>query len=358
MQILEKIPVSLPPQARQLLQKGMVFLDIETTGLQVRTSHLYLIGVLFFDPIPHRFLLRQWFLNRPTEERNLLILFAEFLSSFHGLIHFNGNPFDLPYLRHKYEFYKLENPLDGVDSMDLARTIKPYARLLGLSSTKQKEWEKLISFSRDDLFSGEELISVYHEYLQSQDFSLREKLLLHNQEDILGMTAISSLLSIPQFFHGEFTVQECQYPPEALLILLECDSPLPVSLSVKTSSLFLDVTNQRADMTIYTKKTTLKHFFPDYQNYYYLPEEDQAIHKSVGIYVDPSHRQKAKASTCYQKKTGVFLPEEKPLFLPCFQETYHGVPSYFEWNNTRKENKELLHQYVVIELAALLKNTL
>ena len=53
----------------------MSFFDIETTGLSWRTSHLYLIGALFFDPAADTFTLRQWFLDRPTEEKRCLSLF-------------------------------------------------------------------------------------------------------------------------------------------------------------------------------------------------------------------------------------------------------------------------------------------
>ena len=52
----------------------------------------------------------------------------------------------------------------------------------------------------------------------------------------------------------------------------------------------------------------LKHYYEDYENYFYLPEEDWAIHKSVGCFVEKSHRKKATAKTCYIKKEGVFLP--------------------------------------------------
>ena len=46
------------------------------------------------------------------------------------------------------------------------------------------------------------------------------------------------------------------------------------------------------------------HFYSDYKNYFYLPDEDMAVHKSVGTYVDKEHREKATAANCYVKKTG------------------------------------------------------
>jgi hypothetical protein len=67
------------------------------------------------------------------------------------------------------------------------------------------------------------------------------------------------------------------------------------------------------------------HFYEDYKNYYYLPKEDMAIHKSVGSYVDREYRRQATASTCYTKKNGCFFPlpaafdEPIPLFRENFK---------------------------------------
>ena len=69
MQIIDSTPAALSAALQMYLRNGDVFFDIETTGLSWRTSHLYLIGALFFDPAADTFTLRQWFLDRPTEEK-------------------------------------------------------------------------------------------------------------------------------------------------------------------------------------------------------------------------------------------------------------------------------------------------
>ena len=57
-----------------------VFFDIETTGLSWRTSHLYLIGAAWMDgSVWH---IRQWFLQKPSEEPELLDQFSDFLKGF------------------------------------------------------------------------------------------------------------------------------------------------------------------------------------------------------------------------------------------------------------------------------------
>jgi len=52
----------------------------------------------------------------------------------------------------------------------------------------------------------------------------------------------------------------------------------------------------------------LRHYFDDYKNYYYLPESDEALHKSVAAFVDKSRRRQAKADDCYMKLEGSFFP--------------------------------------------------
>src|SRR5574344_2023752 len=77
--------------------EDILFIDIETTGLSARTSSLYLIGCAFFREGTWQ--LRQWFAEKNTEEELLLSTFLSFAAPFHTLIHFNGNRFDLPYIK-------------------------------------------------------------------------------------------------------------------------------------------------------------------------------------------------------------------------------------------------------------------
>ena len=58
-------------------------------------------------------------------------------------------------------------------------------------------------------------------------------------------------------------------------------------------------------------KGTKKLFFSNYRDYYYLPAEDKAIHKSIGQFVEKKYRTPAKASTCYDRIDGFFIPKPK-----------------------------------------------
>lgn len=356
MQIIDSTPAALSANLQMYLRNGDVFFDIETTGLSWRTSHLYLIGALFFDPAADTFTLRQWFLDRPTEEKEMLVSFFTFLSDVKRLVHFNGTTFDLPYLTHKALFYQMEDPLSSVASLDLYQALRPFQSILGLSSMKQKNVEQYLSFPRKDQLNGKQLILVYHDYLQTLDEKKLELLFLHNYEDVLGMGSVLELLALPALFHGDFSVQSCRFTGQTLEVSLQPEREVPVFLSRVCADGSLTAFGSRVSLSLQTHTAELKYFFPDYKNYYYLPLEDQAVHKSVGAFVDPEHRQKAKAANCYQRRTGTFLPQQKEFFTPAFREDFKSRPYYFEWSDAFLSQEDLLKEYLCSELQLFFKD--
>ncbi|HIX72590.1 MAG TPA: ribonuclease H-like domain-containing protein [Candidatus Anaerobutyricum stercoripullorum] len=84
--------------------------------------------------------------------------------------------------------------------------------------------------------------------------------------------------------------------------------PAPRRIDRADDFFSLSIAGDRITMRVPVLQGSLKYFYPDYRNYYYLPEEDRAIHKSVGCYVDSRFREKAKPDTCYVRKEGLFLP--------------------------------------------------
>ncbi|MEG0963047.1 MAG: hypothetical protein RSF88_09335, partial [Lachnospiraceae bacterium] len=98
----------------------------------------------------------------------------------------------------------------------------------------------------------------------------------------------------------------------------------------------------------------LKYFYSNYKDYYYLTQEDMAVHKSVAFYVDKDYRTKAKAATCYSKKTGCFLPQYNELFTPYFKLEYHDKILYFEMTEEFTNSTEALQSYAAHLLQVLL----
>ena len=165
--ITKEYPISVPVSFLEktgISPETCLFFDIETTGLSWRRSHLYLLGAVFYTP--EGWLQKQWFCQRPGEEKDLLEIFSSLLEQKKTLIHFNGNTFDIPYLMHKSTFYQMELNWDGTTSLDLYQKLLPFKKLLGLEHMRQKDLERYLGRSREDLFSGGELISLYQEYLR------------------------------------------------------------------------------------------------------------------------------------------------------------------------------------------------
>lgn len=330
--IINTISASVPSDfltAERLSPRQCLFFDIETTGLSWRRSHLYLLGAVFFenDTWTHR----QWFCQRPGEEKEVLQQFAELLNSHTHLIHYNGNTFDVPYLMHKYTFYRLEQSWDHITQLDLYQRMLPCKKILGLEHMRQKDLEAAAGIHREDPFTGGELITCYQEYLQTGDERLYRTLALHNQEDVEGMLKLLALLTIPRLFQGTLTdsVTVSARADNTVLFHVSLKECVPLKLHLETPWYRLDTNSAGCTITVSAFEGTLKYFFPDYKNYYYLPLEDEAIHKSVGAYVDKEHREKAKAANCYKKITGSFLPQFESIFTPEFFREYRDFPRWF-----------------------------
>lgn len=326
-------------------EKDSLFFDIETTGFFWKTSHLYLIGVSYLKK--NCWVIEQWFLDRPAEEIILLKRFSELCMTKKKVIHYNGNGFDLPYLQHKYTFYQIPCPLDQMESMDLYRRIKPFKTLLGLSSGKQKDVERLLNIPREDPFSGKELIQVYKDFLSSNETKLLQFLTRHNAEDIQGLMCILPAIGYSKMTEGHFRIVSANLQGLTLTLTLDLDFPLPLKTDISSEYCRLQLQDDRGILEVYGYQGTMKHFFSDYKNYYYLPLEDQAIHKSVGAYVDKEHRQKANAANCYQKAEGVFFPQLTRRFLPSFHEDYKTLPEYFLFHETLLQDIPVFKEYAL-----------
>lgn len=292
-----------------------IFFDIETTGFSRKYNIIYLIGCMYYENDEVHF--TQYLAESPDEEAIVLQEFYKKLSSFDTIIHFNGASFDMPFVSERGQKYNIDFQFETYKSVDLYKLIKPYGNMLKLENLKQKSVEKLIGIKRKDPFSGGELITVYNEYVISKNPHLLNALIMHNIEDVFYMGNLTSLISFTELMSGNFDVTDFTFsefkdvngnPSKELQISLHIDSPLPFLLSYNKDGVYISGRNNSIHLSVKLLTGELKYFFENYKDYYYLPEEDVAIHKSVSSYVDKNHRRNATAATCYVKKSGEFLP--------------------------------------------------
>ncbi|MBO5302420.1 MAG: ribonuclease H-like domain-containing protein [Lachnospiraceae bacterium] len=361
-QINKVLPLPETPYITQYFTENCVFFDIETTGFSPKNAFVYLIGIAVRKG--NQIHIQQFLAEKRTDEKDILSAFYQQIAYADTLITFNGTGFDIPFLKGRDNLYNLEQCWDTYWHIDLYKLTGKFAHLFHLPNKKQKSLELFLGINRDDLYSGGELISVYRDYEKDKDSHKEELLLLHNYEDVLGMTDLLSLLSYRDLFSNHFHVNSAKmqtyrpYHAEAdaweLFIDISVEIPFPKPFFYQGD--FCTIKCEGDSVRLVTKifYGELKFFYDNYKDYYYLPEEDMAVHKSVASFVDAAHRKKATATTCYTKKTGYFLPQTDKIFTPVFYPEKKSRISFFEVTEEFLTDKDALYNYAVQLIASCL----
>lgn len=362
MQIIQKkLSVSMPYQflPDKSIQKTEILLfDIETTGFSPDISSIYLIGCCYYQNSSWNLI--QFFADDYISEQTILQNFIDFAKKYKVMIHYNGNGFDIPYLKKKLIHYHMNFTFDSFLQIDLYKKIFPYKKMLSLTNLKQKTIEDFLNLPRVDSYSGGELIEVYVSYMKDK-FGHKpamqddmEKLLLHNEEDVCNLIRITSIMAYCDMFEEQQPECTITVEEEQVIISLSLYNSLPVSVAWEIDNLSFTASESHAVLRISCVRDELKYFYSNYKDYYYLPAEDTAIHKSVAEFVDKNYRVKAKASTCYTKKSGTFLPQFHGGLTPSFRRDYKEKDSYVELTDKFLTDSEKCSEYASIVLQHLL----
>ncbi|MDO5382397.1 MAG: ribonuclease H-like domain-containing protein [Eubacteriales bacterium] len=360
-------------------EKKQIFFDIETTGFSSNSDICYLIGVVYNDKGTIKY--NQWFADTPREEEEIIRSFCIFLDSCTSVIHFNGDGFDIPFITERGKKYGIALDFSRLESIDLLKHTRNIRNLLRLENYKQKTLERFLEINREDKYSGGELINIYKRYNAFKEPSDRDLLLLHNRDDILGMLPLYSILSYENITNKNFVLKnitlsslcskEENITKDGVTNFLDFTLGLSVSVpkqiitAIPVNNMFSSkkdtdsfstgnemisilIKDDLLKISVPVYNTELKHFYSDYKNYFYLPEEDKSIHKSVGAYVDSSFKEKAKKENCYVKNVSSYIPvplsyEDKFL---TFRKSYNDNSNYLELNSAFLNDKNAVFNYI------------
>lgn len=332
--------------------RNLLFFDIETTGFSREYHMIYLIGAASCQNGSWQLL--QWFAETPHEEPLVIQAFFDYAAQYDTLIHFNGQRFDLPFTQARAAKWQIPWTLEFEESIDLMNLIKPYKTICGLENCRQKSIENLLGLSgREDTMNGGELISVYHSYLKTQNRRQLQLLLLHNADDVRGMTALTQVALWPDFFHSSFQFQHAERTKEGMVLQFKSPLRLPILQHAELDYWQLCVGGNLLSLAIPAVETELKHFYPNYKDYYYLPDEDLVVHKSIAEFVDSKHRKKATRQNCCIKQQGIFLPQPDPLITPEFREKPDSKICWFSadnWEPDAQSAETYLHKVLTREI--------
>ena len=334
--------------------------DIETTGLNPKSSQLYLLGILLFHK--ENIELIQYFAESVLDEEEILEQFFQLCQTKKVLISFNGEGFDNRFVESMAKSYgKLPLHLN-LKQLDLFKLIRKRKKFYGLESCSLKSCERFLGIHREDRCSGGELISVYREYLQDKGSEKKNMLLLHNREDIQNLPSLFSFLAYENIFQGNVHFQRAELlvrdemkekndnhqkdnslqikdleleerqnsrTSEKLYLRFSLPSSVPVPLTLTPKNFLLEIKETSLCLTVPLYQGELCYFFKDYKDYEFMPSEDRAVHKSLAAMYPKEMREKAKASTAYQKMKTSFLPvfqEREKVFKKTYQDKNCFIP--------------------------------
>jgi len=359
-EILHNFTIKYPLEKIAPLEK-ILFLDIETTGFQAASSYLYLIGLAYYEN--KEWHLIQWLADNYEEEKVIINAFFQFSAGFTHLFHYNGNNFDLPFIMQKCAKYGFSYNFDKFIGIDIYRRVTPYRERLGLPNCKQKTVENFLKVKRLDLYDGGDLISVYHDYVSAPSNEGRYLMLLHNSSDLKGMLEIIPILAYHDMLNGKIKARKVQAnyftdirgkSKNMLYMKLHLPSELPVPISFNNNRCYFKYENNEGYLAVPIYEEEMKYFYANYKEYYYLPAEDTALHKTIAAYVDKEFRTQATAATCYVRKAATFLPQWDVLAEPFFKRSYESKELFFEVTEELKRDREFFGRYAAHVLRAML----
>lgn len=166
-------------------------LDIETTGLSPKNSKFILGGLV--TPEENGLKAEQFFAESLSEEQVALEAFWKAASQKDVLITFNGQHFDLPFMRERAPEIIREFPFH----MDLYQMVKKFSPIRKfLPNLKQKTIEDYMGLwqCREDLISGKDSVDLYYRFLTEKTDDIKETILLHNYDDIVQLYRLLKVL--------------------------------------------------------------------------------------------------------------------------------------------------------------------
>ena len=164
---------------------GYMFLDLETTGFA--STPLFLAGTMFVKD--GRLSCTQILARDYSDERALVGMLDRLISEFRICVTFNGKSFDIPYLRERAKYHRLDL-LSDPEHLDLLhharrmwRDSLPNCRLTTLE-------RHILGRRRSGDVPGWEVPCIYHEFVHTNDARRLVGVIRHNLLDVVSMAEL------------------------------------------------------------------------------------------------------------------------------------------------------------------------
>jgi len=310
------------PHCSSPLEEGVMVMDIETLGLS-KSQPIYLIGYGYAKDEENGFL-RQYLAEDSSQEEEILRTFLNDAAKFHTIMTFNGDQFDLPFLSARLQKYHLPEPI--LTSLDLRKEFRPLHSLFPMQSHRQRDFEDLLGFNRDDDMDGGALIKIYHQYASSKSSTLEQQLLYHNYLDVLRMFSLAGLLhykDIPALLPNARIVRsEINDDSIAFQVILQSresttseneaflptsETFLPVGCFLQNDYGFFKLENNTLSGSLKLYKDSFRLYLPNHRDYYYHLVEKTIFPKALCSGISREYLRNATKEECFVTDSGTFL---------------------------------------------------
>lgn len=331
------------------LSDGTLLLNIETTGLSPRNAFIYMIGMGWKEH--HSLQTRCLLADSRMEERRLMESFHDILPGFKRIVTFGGQSFSWRFMTNRWTNYGDDESdlFAGRILEDIQKDITPFKAIFDFADLKKYTVEDFVGFHRHSDISGKDLMAVFAEWERNHDEGTRSRILAHHRDDMLSLIHLCRLSAYTTFWKGNFKqITSWQLENRSCSFSLLLELPVPQPIHYETEHCTITVDNTEAILYVPVYEGQLKYFLPGpVKDYYYLPAEDQAVHRSIACYVDKAHRQRATAATCYTHMDGLFLPTGNRHIHPRFQTDFQSKEYYILYDPERwKNDPDILNEYI------------
>lgn len=253
------------------LPAASAILDISATKRFARTGRLTQILLIHHKGKDLEELV--WDIDSEEEEFKALEDLSSFLTGDNApaeLITYNGHAFDLAFLSKKYALYDLKDPLKEKGSRDLFLEYRPLSRILGLPSRK---------------------LDAFADYLGIDS----------SCDDAVKCCAILSLDALKDLFDGQWALVKAARDEDHLYYTLHIEKPMPRRIAIHDQVYHIICEENEVRLAVVIEGNTVRRYYTDYKDYYYLPLEGYAIHREMAAFVEKGHKEKAVRENCFSR---------------------------------------------------------
>jgi hypothetical protein len=255
-----------------VFKESWCLVDIETEGRFWRTSRLLAARVITYGSPLEEY---EWIAERESDEYDILSELAQVLMRSSCIMTFNGDSFDLPHLRKKYQAYRAQDPTKGKKTLDLMRALMPYKFMFELQSYRLADY-----------------LSLFH-----GKYDIRN--------DAEGALLVSSLLELSNLFTLPDTSCEAgmleQEGESKKIFRAKWKTPdeMPIEIEIFDEVFHLTSCGSYVRLEITCDGSVLRRYYIDYENYDFLLAEGYAAHRSLTAYVAADRKEKAVRTNCF-----------------------------------------------------------